>query len=102
LRVQSLIHDRDNLLRTLETQGGDLARKQSEAWMRTRAEELGFVPATAADLEFLPMPSLPVQEPEFVSPTSFLYTEQPVSIAPAFKETLLEWVLNMIRPAGGQ
>ena len=102
LRVQSLIRNRDDLLRRLELQGGVLARRQSDEWMRRRAEELGFSPATAADLEFLPMPSLPAKEPDFVSPTSFLYTEQPVSISPAFKQTLLEWVLNLIQPAEGQ
>jgi hypothetical protein len=101
LRVQSLIHDRDALLRRLETQGGELARKQSEEWMRERALALGFVSATAGDIEFLPLPALPSGEPEYVSPTSFLYAEQPVSLSPAYKETLLEWVLQLIRPAGG-
>jgi hypothetical protein len=101
LRVQSLIRERDDLLRRLELQGGELARRQSEEIMQRRAEELGFVPATAAELEFLPMPSMPAKEPDFISPTSFLYTEQPVSISPAYKETLLEWILNVIRPAEG-
>lgn len=101
LRVQSLIHDRDDLLRRLETQGGELARKQSEDWMRERALQLGFVPATADEIEYLPLPPMTPKEPEYVSPTSFLYSEQPVSLSPAYRETLLEWILQMIRPAGG-
>lgn len=101
LRVQSLIHDRDDLLRRLEMQGGGLARRQSEEWMWERAAALGFVPATTADLEFLPLPALPAAEPVFVSPTSFLYAEPPVSLSPAYKQTLLEWVLQLIRPTEG-
>jgi hypothetical protein len=101
LRVQSLIQDRDAFLRRLEAQGGELARKQSEESMRQRALELGFVPATPGDMEFLPLPPLASGESEYVSPTSFLYAEPPVSLSPAYRETLLEWILQVIRPAEG-
>jgi hypothetical protein len=102
LRVQSLIRDRDGYLRTLELQQGKLARLQSTVWMHQRALALGFVPATADDLDYLELPPLPAQPPTYISPTSFLNTEPVVSLSPAYKETLLEWILRMIHPAGGQ
>ena len=102
LRVQSLIRERDRLLRRLESKELELTQKQSEDWMRKRAEELGFVPAGPEDLDFLSVPEEPPQTPVSVSPTSFLYTSQEIAVAPAYRETLLEWVLGLIRPKGGK
>jgi hypothetical protein len=97
LRVQSLIRERDHWLRRLEAQEADLAQKQSEEWMRKRAEELGFVPATAEELEYLVVAVVPADPPTPPSPTSFLYTEDDVAISPAYRETLLEWILRLIQ-----
>jgi hypothetical protein len=102
LQVQSLIRERDRLLRRVESQELDLTQKQSEDWMRKRAKELGFVPADPNDLDYLSVPEAPPQAPVSVSPTSFLYTDQEIAMAPAFRETLLEWVLRFIRPKGGK
>jgi hypothetical protein len=102
LQVQSLIRERDRLLRHLESQETDLTRKQSEEWMRKRAGELGFTPAGPQDLKFLSVPNEAPEAPVSVSPTSFLYTEEQVSLAPAFRETLLEWLLGLIRPKGAK
>jgi hypothetical protein len=100
LRVQSLIRDRDRLLRRLESQESDLTQKQSEDWMRKRAAELGFVPAGPQDLDYLSVPLTAPEAAVSVSPTSFLYTDNAVSLAPAYRETLLEWLLGLIRPKG--
>ena len=70
--------------------------------MRKRAKELGFVPATPQDLDFLTVAEVPASEPISPSPTSFLYTGQGVSLSPAYRETLLEWILRSIRPTGGK
>ncbi len=102
LRVQSLIRERDRWLRQLEAQEADLTRKQSESWMRNRATELGFVPATPQDLDFLVVSEVPAEEPFPPSPTSHLYTEQGVALSPAYRETLLEWILRAILPAGAK
>jgi hypothetical protein len=102
LRVQSLIRERDRLLRHLESQESELTQKQSEEWMRQRAAELGFIPAGPQDLAFLAVPNEAPEPPVSVSPTSFLYGEDQVSLAPAYHETLLEWLLGLIRPKGAK
>jgi hypothetical protein len=102
LRVQSLIHDRDRLLRHLESQETDLTRKQSEEWMRKRAGELGFVPAGPKEINFLSVPNEAPDAPVSVSPTSFLYTDAEIALAPSYRETLLEWLLGLIRPKGAK
>jgi hypothetical protein len=101
LRVQSLIRERDRWLRELEEQEGQLSAMQSEEWMRQRALALGFVPATAADLDYLVVAENPPADPIPASPTSLLYTEKGVALSPAFSETLLEWILRTIQPKRG-
>jgi hypothetical protein len=96
LRVQSLIRERDRRLRMLEAQEAELSQQQSEDWMRQRAEQLGFVPAEAADIDYLPVGEVPAEDPVPPSPTSLLYTNAKVAISPAFRETLLEWLLRTI------
>jgi hypothetical protein len=97
LRVQSLIRERDWWLRELEAQESELASLQSEEWMRSRAAELGFVPAGEADLEYLVVAEVPAPP----SPTSYLYAEDTVAISPAYRETLLEWILRSIQAMDG-
>ncbi len=102
LRVQSLIRERDRWLRQLEAQEGELAQKQSEEWMRERALKLGFSPANAQDLEYLVVAEVPADAPIPASPTSLLYTEDDVAISPAYRETLLEWILRSIQSMDGK
>jgi hypothetical protein len=101
LRVQSLIRERDWWLRRLEAQESDLTRKQSEEWMRKRASELGFVEASAQDLDYLVVSEIPATESIPASPTSHLYTKEGVALSPAYRETFLEWILRSVRPTGG-
>jgi hypothetical protein len=98
LRVQSLISERDWWLRRLEAQETELSQLQNEEWMRDRAAELGFVLADPEDLDFLVVMEAPAEDPVPSSPTSFLYSEQGVAISPAYRETLLEWILRAILP----
>jgi hypothetical protein len=100
LRVQSMIRSRDALLRKLESQEGDLARLRSETYLRKRALELGFLPAQAGEVDFVDIPAAPVTALVVVSPTAVLFTEEPMSLPPAYKETLLESLLNQIQTAG--
>ena len=98
LRVQSLISERDWWLRRLEAQETELSSLQNEEWMRTRAAELGFVPAGPEDLDFLIVAETPAEDPVPSSPTSYLYSEQGVALSPAYRETLLEWILRAVLP----
>jgi hypothetical protein len=100
LRVQTMIRQRDALLRTIEAQQGELARLHSETQLMKRALGLGFQPAGIGDLDFMDIPAAPVSEMEVVSPTAVLFTEQPMALPPAYKETLLESLLNLIQSAG--
>jgi hypothetical protein len=101
LRVQSLIRERDRRLRQLEAQESEFSQKQSEEWMRTRAAELGFTPAGAADIDYLVVAEAPATVTIPPSPTSLLYIEEDVALSPAYRETLLEWVLRAILRKGG-
>jgi hypothetical protein len=101
LRVQSLIRERDRRLRMLEAQEAELSQKQSEEWMRDRALELGFEPASDAEIEYLPVEAMPAEDPIPPSPTSLLYTGAGVALSPAFRETLLEWLLRTLWKLGG-
>jgi hypothetical protein len=101
LRVQSLIDERDQWLRTLEAQETELSQLQSEEWMSQRAAELGFVPAAPEDLDYLVVSETPGDESIPASPTSFLYVQEGVALSPAYRETLLEWILRAIQPADG-
>jgi hypothetical protein len=102
LRVQSLIRERDRRLRQLEAQEAELSQKQSEEWMRKRAVELGFTPATIKDFEYLIVEEIPADDPIPPSPTSLLYTEEDIALSPAYRETLLEWILQLILQTGGK
>jgi hypothetical protein len=108
LRVQYMIRERDALLRKMESQEGKLARLQSEAYLYKRALELGYAPATKLgfpppavnDIDFLNIPAQPVPDLDVVSPTAVLFTEEPVTMPPAYRETLFESLLNLIQSAG--
>jgi hypothetical protein len=102
LRVQYMIRARDALLRKMESQEGQLARLQSEAHLYQRAVELGYEPATISALDFVDIQAQPAADPEIISPTAVLFTEEPVSLPPAYRETLLEGLLNLIRSAGSK
>ncbi len=101
LRVQSLIHERDRRLRLLEAQEAELSQKQNEDWMRVRAEELGFTPVGAGDIDYLVVGEIPSTVTIPPSPTSLLYVEEEVALSPAYRETLLEWILRAILQKGG-
>jgi len=96
LRVQSLIRERDRRLRQIEAQEAELSQKQSEEWMRTRALELGFTAAGPADIDYLAVAEIPAGDEIPPSPTSLLYIEEDVAISPAYRETLLEWILRAL------
>jgi hypothetical protein len=101
LRVQSLIRERDRQLRQLEAQEAELSQQQSEEWMRARAAELGFTPASSADIDYLVVAEAPASVIIPPSPTSLLYVEEDVALSPAYRETLLEWILRAILHKGG-
>jgi hypothetical protein len=101
LRVQSLIRERDRQLRQLEAQEAALSQLQNEEWMRARAAELGFTPAEAGDIDYLVVAEVPANVTIPPSPTSLLYIEEDVALSPAYRETLLEWVLRAILREGG-
>jgi hypothetical protein len=64
--------------------------------MQTRALELGFTPAGSADIDYLAVAEIPAGDAIPPSPTSLLYIEEDVAISPAYRETLLEWILKVI------
>ncbi len=101
LQVQRLIGDRDVLLRQIEAQQVELAQLDSVQWYLTRAADLGFEAVDPRQMTFIQVPASLEPTPSYLGPSRILYVDQGVSLAPAYRETLLEWVVRALR-GGGQ
>jgi hypothetical protein len=100
LQVQRLIGERDTLLRRIEAQQVSLARLNNVSWYFDRARELGFEPIDPRDVTFVQVPASIEATPSYLGPSRILYVDAGVSLAPAYRETLLEWVVRALR--GGE
>jgi hypothetical protein len=101
LQVQRLIGERDTLLRQIEAQQVNLARLNSVSWYYEKAADLGFEPTDPREMTFLQVPASTEPTPSYLGPSRILYVDEGVSLAPAYRETLLEWVVRALR-GGGQ
>jgi len=101
LQVQRLIGERDTLLRRIEAQQVNLARLDSVSWYYEKAEDLGFESTDPREMTFIRVPASTEPTPSYLGPSRILYIDEGVSLAPAYRETLLEWVVRTLR-GGGQ
>ncbi len=101
LQVQRLIGDRDILLRQIEAQQVELARLDSVQWYFTKATDLGFEAVDPREMTYIQVPASLEPTPSYLGPSRILYVDEGVSLAPAYRETLLEWILRALR-GGGQ
>ncbi len=101
LQVQRLLGDRDTLLRRIEAQQVELAQLDSVQWYLEKAADLGFEAVDPRQMTYIQVPALLEPTPSYLGPSRILYVDQGVSLAPAYRETLLEWVVRALR-GGGQ
>ncbi len=101
LQVQRLIGERDTLLRRIEAQQVNLAQLNSVTWYFDKARELGFEPVDPREMTFVQVPASIEATPSYLGPSRILYVDEGISLAPAYRETLLEWVVRALR-GGGQ
>jgi hypothetical protein len=101
LQVQRLIGDRDILLRRIEAQQVELARLDSVGWYFEKAADLGFESVDPRQMTYIQVPASLEPTPSYLGPSRILYVDEGVSLAPAYRETLLEWVVRTLR-GGGQ
>jgi len=100
LQVQRLIGERDTLMRRIEAQQVNLARLNSVTWYFDQARELGFEPVDPRGMTFVRVPASIEATPSYLGPSRILYVDAGISLAPAYRETLLEWVVRALR--GGE
>ncbi len=100
LSVQSLLTERDDLLRRIDSQQAELAGLQSESWMSARAKELGFSPVPPQGMGFVEVPPAPEATPAYFGPTGTLYVEPGLALSPAYRQTLLDWLIDHLRQTG--
>jgi hypothetical protein len=100
LEVQTLLTERDDLLRQINSQQAELASRQSESWLTGRAKELGFEPVSPQGMGFIKVPPAPVSTPVYIGPAGTLYVEPGPALSPAYQQTLLDWLVTQLGQAG--
>ena len=100
LRVQTLLSERDSLLRKIDSQQADLAGLQSQSWMSSRAKDLGFAPVSPNAMGYVEVPPEAQATPQYFGPSGTLYVEPSLAVSPAYRQTLLEWLIQQMRPSG--
>lgn len=86
--IQALILERDRLERTNEQLRAEIASLKTVPRLLTRAEELTFAPAEAADIEYLVIDGYhPDQEVEID-----FEIENPLDLTPVYEETFGGWL----------
>ncbi|MGA2111315.1 MAG: hypothetical protein ABSG98_04090 [Anaerolineales bacterium] len=100
LQVQTLLIERDDLLRQINGQQAELASRQSESWLSARAKELGFEPVSPQAMGFIEIPPAPVSTPVYIGPAGTLYVEPGPALSPAYRQTLLDWLVSHLGQAG--
>ena len=92
VQIRLLESEREALIRTIAANRTNLAMLTSATVMRERATELGFVPATRADIEYLFIPDYVGKESQPISiPPSVRETNRN-SITPAFTQSIWDWL----------
>lgn len=90
--IEGLIDQRDRLERENEALRADIARLQTVPSLLARAEALGFVNATSADIQYLVIPGYnPYREEEPEDPLALLVGEDEI-IAVQYDETFQGWL----------
>ncbi|MFQ5409855.1 MAG: hypothetical protein ACE5FI_15710 [Anaerolineales bacterium] len=98
--VQALRAERDEMIRENEMLRAQIARHQSIGLLTERARQLGFVPATIDQLDFIAVPSY--HSAEAAAPLPEKQSETPLASLPEYQESLGAWLLRQIPVLLGQ
>jgi hypothetical protein len=92
VQVRLLEADRETMIRSISANSTRLALLTSSTTMQNRAKELGFVPATSADIEYLYIPNYIGKQPESVSIPRSVNQQETFQIVPAFTQSIWDWL----------
>ena len=92
VQIRLLESEREALIRTIAAKRTDLAMLTSATVMRERARELGFVPATRADIEYLYIPDYIGKEIQPITIPPSVGQKERNYITPAFTQSIWDWL----------
>ena len=98
--VQTLRAERDEMIRQNEMLRAQIARHQSVSILDQRARQLGFVPASIEQLEFILMPNY--RSPKTVQQQTSEPLVPALAGLPAYEESLGAWLVRQIPVLLGQ
>ena len=92
VQIRILEAERESLIRTISANRTDLAMLTSATVMQSRAKELGFVPATRADIEYLYIDDYVGKQPQPVSIPPTARNQEVNYLTPAFTQSIWDWL----------
>lgn len=92
VQVRLLESERESLIRSISANSTNLALLTSATTMQNRAKELGFVPATRADIEYLYIPNYIGKQPEPVTIPRSFNEQKNFQMVPAFTQSIWDWL----------
>jgi hypothetical protein len=92
VQVRLLEAERETLIRSISANRTHLALLTSATTMQNRAKELGFVPATNADIEYLYIPDYVGKQAEPVTIPNSIKEQQTFQMVPAFTQSIWDWL----------
>lgn len=94
VQIRILETDRVNIERKISDLNTQLAILNSSEVMEKRSIELGFVPATAEDIQYIEIDGFQGRSPALIAPPPGYQLNEQSLIKPAYKQSLWEWILN--------
>ncbi|MDO9088111.1 MAG: hypothetical protein Q7U53_18030 [Anaerolineaceae bacterium] len=92
VQIRILEAERESLIRSISANRTDLAMLTSATVMQNRAKELGFVPATRADIEYLYIEDYVGKQPQPVSLPPTVRNQETNYLTPAFTQSIWDWL----------
>jgi hypothetical protein len=92
VQIRILEAERESLIRSISANRTDLAMLTSATVMQKRAKELGFVPATRADIEYLYIENYVGKQPQPVSLPPTVRDQTVNYLTPAFTQSIWDWL----------
>jgi hypothetical protein len=90
--IRILEGQRETLIRAINAKNTDLAMLTSTTTMQARAEELGFVPATRSDIEYVYIPEYIGKQPKEIAMPRYVNDLNTFQMIPAFTSSIWDWL----------
>jgi hypothetical protein len=92
VQIRLLETERESLIRSISAKRTDLAMLTSSTVMRERAKELGFVPATRADIEYVYIQDYVGKEVQTISVPRLIEAKEKNLLSPAYTLSIWDWL----------